>query len=90
MVKGVSKRVIVIKSPDKRIFEEAIFIMKEDAFKTAGVTAEDIVNEACKIASSYVRKNTGVKCKTKYIIPAAYVTAGAAIAGIIWAVAGLT
>ena len=31
MVKGISRRVIVVKSPDPRLFEEAIFIVKKDA-----------------------------------------------------------
>ena len=41
MVKGVSKRVIVIKSPDRRIFDEAIFIVREDI--TSKVTGDDIL-----------------------------------------------
>ncbi len=32
MVKGISRRVIVVRSPDPRFFEQAIFLMKEDAF----------------------------------------------------------
>ena len=31
MVKGISKQVIVVKSPDPRFFEQAIFIVREDA-----------------------------------------------------------
>ena len=30
VVKGVAKRVIVVKSPDPKVFEEAIFIVRED------------------------------------------------------------
>ena len=30
VVKGTAKRVIVVKSPDKKVFEEAIFIVRED------------------------------------------------------------
>ena len=30
MIKGVSRRVVVVKSPDPRIFEQAIFIVRED------------------------------------------------------------
>jgi len=84
MVKGVTKRVVVIKSPDKRIFEEAIFIMREDAFKTAGVTAEDIVNEACKIASSYTKPTIN-----KYIVPTCVGAGAAAVIGIVWALIGM-
>ena len=32
LVKGVSRQVIVVKAPDPRFFEQAIFILKEDAF----------------------------------------------------------
>ena len=46
MIKGVSRRVIVVKSPDRRFFEEAIFIVKEGAIGTGGVTAEQVVEEA--------------------------------------------
>lgn len=46
MVKGVTRRVIVVKTPDKRLFEQAIFIVKEDAFTRDGVTAEQVLAEA--------------------------------------------
>ena len=31
MVKGISRQVIVVQSPDKKLFDQAIFILKEDA-----------------------------------------------------------
>ena len=31
MVKGVSRQVIVVKSPDEKMFEQAIFILRTDA-----------------------------------------------------------
>ena len=31
MVKGISRQVIVVHSPDPKLFEQAIFILKEDA-----------------------------------------------------------
>lgn len=43
MVKGVSKQVIVVHSPDPKLFEQAIFILKEDA---KGVTDEQLLKEA--------------------------------------------
>ena len=49
MVKGLAKRVVVVKSPDKQLFEEAIFILKEDA--AAGVSAQDVVSQAQRIAA---------------------------------------
>ena len=32
MVKEINKRVIVVKAPDPRLFEQAIFNMREDAY----------------------------------------------------------
>ncbi|MBE6948544.1 MAG: hypothetical protein E7456_01735 [Ruminococcaceae bacterium] len=66
MVKGVSRRVIVIKSPDKNIFEEAIFIVREDALRR-GVTREELVREAQQVANEYLSSNR--KKKTGRKIP---------------------
>ena len=38
MVKGVTRQVILVKSPDRRLFEEAIFIVKEEALAREGVS----------------------------------------------------
>lgn len=43
MVKGISKQVIVVQSPDKKLFEQAIFILREDA---KNVTQEALLKEA--------------------------------------------
>lgn len=53
VVKGTAKRVIVVKSPDKKVFEEAIFIVREDYMKTAGVTRSQLLSEARRAAGSY-------------------------------------
>ena len=53
MVKGVAKRVIVVKSPDPKVFEEAIFIVREDYMKTTGVTRSQLLSEARRAAGSY-------------------------------------
>ena len=58
VVKGVSRQVIVVKEPDPRFFEQAIFILREDAFG-AGVTAEAVLQEARRVADGYVRRHTG-------------------------------
>ena len=51
VIKGVAKRVIVVKSPDPKVFEEAIFIVREDYMKTAGVTRSQLL--ARRAAGSY-------------------------------------
>lgn len=69
MVKGVTRRVIVVKTPDKRLFEQAIFIVKEDAFTRDGVTAEQVLAEAQRVADGYVRRNSGLRKKLWHIPP---------------------
>ena len=39
MVKGISRQVIVVRSPDPKLFEQAIFILREDALGKDGMSA---------------------------------------------------
>ena len=45
MVKGVSRQVIVVQSPDRKLFEQAIFILRDDAPRQ-GITEEMLLREA--------------------------------------------
>lgn len=87
MVKGVARRVIVVKSPDRRLFEQAIFILKEDAFATEGVTAEQVVAEAQRVADGYVKRNAGPGRWLRKIPAPVYGLAGAVAATLIWCMA---
>ena len=49
MVKGISRRVVVVESPDQRYFEQAIFIVRNEAVGE-GVTARELVEEAVQSA----------------------------------------
>ena len=42
MVKGISRQVIVVQGPDRELFEQAIFILREDA---PDVTDEALLKE---------------------------------------------
>ena len=83
MIKGLSKRVIVVKSPDPALFEEAIFIIREDVFRRRN--APDVIKEAQRAANIYLRKTQqsplGLAAR---LSPPAYLAAGAAAAGIAW------
>ena len=83
MVKGVSRRVIVVKSPDPRLFEQAIFIVKEEAMQ-GGVTAERVLAEARKVANGYIRKNSPLGRGLAKLPPAAWAAAGALLASGLW------
>ena len=57
MVKGISKQVIVVQSPDPQLFEQAIFILREDAMKHGGVSEEALLKEAKVLIQSGGRKS---------------------------------
>ena len=44
MVKGISRQVIVVDAPEPKLFEQAIFILKDDVGE--GVTDELLLKEA--------------------------------------------
>lgn len=45
MVKGITRQVIVVHSPGEDIFDQAIFILKDNAVKE-GITEEKLMKEA--------------------------------------------
>lgn len=55
MVKGITRQVILVKSPDPKLFEEAIFIVKEEAMNREGVSAEQILKQARQAADGYLK-----------------------------------
>lgn len=87
MVKGISRRVVVVESPDPRFFEQAIFIVRNDA-AGMGVTSRELVEEARKVARNYAG---GAKASRRFreLSPAVYALMGAAAIGLVWMVASL-
>lgn len=79
MVKGITRQVIMVDSPDPSIFDKAIFILKDCK---ASVAYEDILKEAQLIADNYLKDNTGRK-KLR-ISPVLSALAGAALTGAAW------
>ena len=57
MVKGITRQVILVKSPDPKLFEEAIFIVREDAMNRDGVNAEQVLQQARQAADCYLKGN---------------------------------
>ncbi len=85
VVKGISRRVIVVRSPDERIFEQAIFIIREDFAGQAGVSEKDVLRQARRAADEYLRgggSNTG-RLLARLKAPL-YAAAGAAATGLAW------
>ena len=61
MVKGITKQVILVKSPDPKLFEEAIFIVKEEALAKEGLDAEQVIRQARQAADCYLKGNRNWK-----------------------------
>ena len=84
MVKGVARRIVVVKSPDKKIFEEAIFIVRDDIVGRNGVSAWDVVREARKIAASYSSKGDSLPKRLMRLPGLICAALGAAATGLVW------
>lgn len=84
MVKGISRRVVVIDSPDQRYFEQAIFLVRNDA-AGRGVTAQELVEEARRVARNYAGGDHGRLTRAwRELSPAVYTLMGAAGIGLVW------
>jgi len=82
MVKGITRRVVVIKTPDPRVFDEAIFIVKDDALRR-GVTGEEVLREAQDAARDYIRKNRGRSFLSRIPSPV-FALLGAGLTALVW------
>ena len=84
MVKGISRQVIVVHSPDPKLFEQAIFILKDDALESGGVTEELLMKEANRLISGAApsRRRNGF-CAPMWTI------FGAAMTGVAWIISTL-
>ena len=80
MVKGISRRVIVVDSPDPRIFEQAIFILRNDMASGSG---------GVRIAKSYARTHGSVPPRRLRITPWISALLGGAAIGLVWLLAVL-
>lgn len=86
MVKGITRQVILVKSPDPRLFEEAIFIVKEEALAREGVSAERVLKEARQAADGYLKQGKAWNRRLERLPGPAWGAAGAAAASLGWAV----
>ena len=75
MVKGISRQVLVVQSPDRRLFEQAIFILNDHA---PAVTEEELIKEAQKLMT--VTKNE----PKLWHYGAFWSGVGAAVTGLVW------
>lgn len=85
MVKGTSRQVILVHSPDRAMFEQAIFILKDNA-PGQGVTEEALLKEAEQALKS---AGTSSKRRRPVMFGAFWALSGAAVTGVVWALTAL-
>ncbi len=86
MVKGVSRQVIVVHSPEPKLFEQAIFILKDEALGQDGITDEMLLKEAQQVLHS--AKNGRRKGQISMSGPV-WACGGAVLTGIVWLITAL-
>ena len=81
MVKGISRQVMVVHSPDPKLFEEALFILKEDALGKDGVSEDALLLEANRLSRG--NGKSGRKCRASGPM---WAICGAGLTGRAWLV----
>lgn len=84
MVKGISRQVIVVHSPEPKLFEQAIFILKDEAVRDTGVTDEELMKEAKRLMGS-----DGNKRKRFLLWGSLWAAGGASVTAAVWALSML-
>jgi hypothetical protein len=80
MVKGISRQVIVVHSPEPKLFEQAIFILKEDALRQEGVTDDLLLQEARRLLCT----SGDSKKRRLFLYGPVWAGFGAVLMGIVW------
>ena len=95
MVKGISRRVVVVDAPEHRFFEQAIFIVRNDA-AGEGITsreepeARELVEEARRVAHNYASSGTSrFSNRWRTLNPIVYTLIGAGTIGLAWLIVAL-
>lgn len=79
MVKGISRQVIVVHAPEPKMFEQAIFILKDDAVN-GGLTEEMLMKEAMQA----IHTPHPSRKRVFYLYGAFWAIAGAMAVSLIW------
>lgn len=82
MVKGVSRQVILVQSPGEELFDQAIFILKDDAVGQ-GITDEMLLKQAQRAIQGRPAK------KKPWLYGPVWACGGAAVTGIAWLLSAL-
>ncbi len=80
MVKGVSRQVVSVKSPDPKCFEEALFFVRDDALRH--YSSDELLQEAQALAQQYLRRPLPARGRVHILPLAAAFLSGAGLASL--------
>lgn len=80
MVKGVSRRVVVVRPDEHGVFEQAIFLVRD-----CTVPRSDAVREACRIANGYLARRKPQRRSPWLRLTVAF-ACGAVLASVVWGI----
>ena len=87
MVKGVTRQIILVASPEPELFDQAIFILKEGA---GGTGSRELLREARHIAADCCRSGEEQEERFRIRIgPLPWVLLGAGLVGLLWLLTAL-
>lgn len=84
MVKGVSRQVIVMQSPEPQLFDQAIFILRDEAVGK-GITEDALMKEAKHLLNSGKYEKRGGRVVSEPF----WICVGAILTGIVWLITAL-
>ncbi|MEA4965133.1 MAG: translation initiation factor 2 [Oscillospiraceae bacterium] len=85
MVKGISRQVVVVRALDTKLFEQAIFLIRDGALPRQGITEEDILREANAAADTCLSGQTEQSGSgRRFWRTAIAAVLGAAATGLVW------
>lgn len=88
MVKGTTRQVMMVRLADTDLFEQAIFLLKEDSLEKQGITERQILEEAKRLAEGCAEQSRRRKHRLS-LSTLAWSTAGAALTGLAWLITAL-
>lgn len=83
MVKGVTRQVILLDSPDKACFEKAIFILKDGG---EGLSEDELLREARALAAGSALSTGRIGSRIPRFL---WALAGAGLVGAAWVAVGI-
>lgn len=82
MVKGTTKQVLVVSGANSPLFEQAIFLVRDEALRSGGVTEDALLREANQVC----QQSPGTRSFQNRLLWAAL---GSAITGLFWLISSL-